>query len=98
MPVPVLLIVTSRAALVVLTCTLPNESEVGAIENCATTPVPVRPPVRVRLPPATTCTAADFAPTEVGRNVTEILQVAATATDAPQLLVVVKSALSGPVS
>ena len=54
MPVPVLLIVTSRAALVVLTGTLPNESDVGAIENCATTPVPVRPPVRVRLPPATT--------------------------------------------
>ena len=66
---PVLLTATDWAALVVLTGTLPNHSDVGVTENSAITPVPVRDVVRA-IAFATTRSDADFAPTEVGRNVT----------------------------
>ena len=94
-PLPVFVTVTGWAALVVPTGTLPNASAVGDSENWAFTPVPVRFEVRAS-PLATTRSDADFAPTEVGRNVTSILQLVASAIEEPQLCMRVKRALFAP--
>ena len=49
------------------------------------TPVPVRSRVRTILFPASTCSRADFAPTELGRKATRIAQNAPAATEEPHV-------------
>lgn len=86
--VPVLLILTVFAPLVALRLTLPKLSAVGETEKADLTPVPESDTVLTPAPPpAVTLSVAAFDPVLVGLNLTLIVQLAPTATEAPQLFV-----------
>ena len=100
--VPVLLSVTVFAALLVLTGTEPNASEVGErLTAGAAVDVPVPDRLTVcGLPVALSVIviAADRAPAAVGLNVALIVHAAPAATVPPHVVVAVKSALLVPVT
>ena len=83
--VPVLLIFTVLAALVVLRATFPNATLVWESEYLDLTPVPDNGTV-LAPPPAAIEICAVFEPVLVGMNVTWIAQLAPTGTDVPQPL------------
>jgi hypothetical protein len=98
---PVLVRMTGKAPLVVPSDWLPKVKLV--VERPATAAVPTPVPVRdiiCGLPLALSVTATEAArlPAALGVNVTEIVQVPAAATEAPQLLVAVKSPGLAPVT
>jgi hypothetical protein len=86
--VPVLLIFTALAVLVVLRATLPKLSAVGETEKADLTPVPESVTLLVPAPPpAATLSVATFEPVLVGLKLTVIVQLAPAATEVPQLFV-----------
>jgi hypothetical protein len=85
---PLLLNVTAFAVLTVPTVWAVKATDPGFSTNTAAVPVPVNATVRAAAPPNTdTLKLAVLAPLEVGANATLMVQVAATATCVPQLLV-----------
>ena len=96
---PVFESVTTWATLLLLSCWFPNAMEVGVKLAAAAVPAPVRLivwglPVALSLK----VSVAARAPLAVGVNVTLMVQLAAGATRAPQLLVWAKSPLFAPVT